>query len=98
MKLKLVNALIGQRSLIGEQLVQRALESMKTRRIRAEAKIDADGAYGRAIADSETDSMHQVIEVLNVPLSKAKAHALNIGVNVAHVVEQDAADIIAQER
>src|SRR5260221_4324480 len=62
-KLKLIDALryaaADSRKFLGrelrvarEQLVQCALESVKTRRIRAETKIDADVAYRCAVADS----------------------------------------------
>src|SRR5258706_6778947 len=86
-----------QRPLSGEKLIERALKSKEARRIRAQAEIDAKRSNRGAITDSETGVLHHVIEILEITLPEPEVDIAQLGVNVPHVVEQNASDVIANQ-
>src|SRR5215471_12185106 len=99
MKLKDVDTLrhVG-RSRACQQLIAGSRESHKSRRIGTEAEIDAYRPHRGAIPDPETDAMNTIIEILVVHLTESKTDVLDIGIDVAHVMEQDSAEIVADQR
>src|SRR5271157_5686071 len=81
-----------------EQLVLGSLEAIEVRRIDALAEIDAERAHGGAIADAEADGVDHVIEVLRAVLVGAERDVVEGGIDVAHVVIEDAADVAADRK
>src|ERR1039457_3297383 len=81
----------------GEQLFLGSLEAVEVRRIDAVAEIDAERADGGAIADAEADGVDHVIEVLDAVLVGAEGDVVEGGIDVAHVVIEDAADVVADQ-
>src|SRR4051794_5553688 len=75
-----------------------AFQAEISRRIDAVGEVYADRAYGRAVSNTEPDGMHHVIEVLIIALASAKGDAAKILVDISHVMENDAIDVIAHQR
>src|ERR1700759_3781833 len=98
MKLERVDFLIAQRALIRQQLIEGSLESEKARCVGAQANVDANGSDGRLVANAEADALHHVSEILIVALAKAEADVAHVVIDVAHIVKQYAADVIAEQR
>ena len=78
-----------------KQVVQRSLKSDEAGRIDAVCEVQTDRANGRLVANPEAYSMHHVIEILEVSLPKTKVDIAQFGVDIAHIVEQNAAKVIA---
>src|SRR5260370_28648782 len=81
-----------------QELLHRALESVEAGRIDAVRKIQAKRPYRRFITDAETGGVNHVIEVLKIPLARTKRDVVDAAVDVPHVMEEDAADVFAQQR
>src|SRR5579864_4654489 len=81
-----------------QQVVQGAVEPEKSRRVRAQAEIGPDGAHRRPDADSETDAMHHIVKVLQVSLVEAKTDRGYVRIDVSHVMEEYAADVVSNQR
>ena len=81
-----------------DQFLVSSLQAEIGRRIDAVGQVDADRADGRAVADAEAGGVHHVIEILHVALVDAEGDAAEVAVDVAHVVENDAVDVVAQQR
>src|ERR1035438_957726 len=64
-ELEQVNLLRRQHALVLNQLFISARESVEARRIGAETKVRANRTDGRTVADSETDRLYPIIEVLD---------------------------------
>src|SRR6266446_380340 len=86
MKLELGDPLVHGHSLTGQQLIPSPRESKKTRRIGTETEIYANRAHRRTVAHAKAQTVHHVIEVRQIPLTKTQADLPDIGVDVAHVV------------
>src|SRR5579863_9374078 len=97
MELKQVDLLRGQHALVHNQLLIGARETVEARRIRAKTEVGAYWTDGGAIANSETDRLHRVIEVLNVALAEAETDMVDILIDVAHIVEQHASQVVADQ-
>src|SRR5581483_8091759 len=50
------------------QLLHRAVEADKRRRVNAVRQVESQRAHGRSVADAEADGVHHVVEVLEVVL------------------------------
>src|SRR5579884_1434263 len=98
MKLKTADALQFGRSRAEQQLLIGAVIPEEPRRIGAEGKVEANGADRCAIADSEAAGLHGVIEVLQIVLVIAQAEGAQIRVDVPHIMEQHATDIVPDQR
>src|ERR1700722_5203630 len=96
-ELEQVNLLRRQHPLVLNQLFIRARESIEARRIGAEAEVGANRTDGGAITDSEADRLNRIIEILNIVLAETKADVVDILVDIAHIVEQHASEIVADE-
>src|SRR5690348_18190418 len=81
-----------------QQIVERAVKSEKSRRVRAIAEIGADGTHRGPDPDSETNAMHHIVKVLQILLMKTKTDRVYICVDVAHVMEEYPADVISNQR
>src|ERR1035441_1702243 len=81
----------------GQQLFLGSLEAVEVRGIDAIAKVDAERADGCAIADAEAHRVDHVIEVLDAVLAGAEGDVVERGIDVAHVVIEHAADVIADQ-
>src|SRR5258708_21663697 len=90
--------LAGVRGRACDQILQRAGESVEAGRIGTIAQVDAQGTDRCAVANSEADRMHHVIEVRVILLAKAKTHRTDIRIDVSHIVKQYAADVFANQR
>src|ERR1700687_3861668 len=82
----------------GQQIVPRSVESEKARRVRAEAEIGPDGAHRRPDPDSEADAMHHIVKVLQVSLAEAETDRGYVRIDVPHVMEEYAADVVPDQR
>src|SRR5580692_5246499 len=98
MELEYVDPLIRQYALPRQQLIERPLKSEEPRGIRAEAEVHADGSHGSAITNPESYGLNHIVKVLQVLLAEAETDVIDIGVHVAHVVEQHAADVVPEQR
>src|SRR5579863_333786 len=81
-----------------QELLHGALKSVEAGRINAIREIYPYRTYGSFITDSETHRVHHIVEVIEVPLVKAERDIFDAGVNVSGIVEQNAADILANQR
>ena len=61
-------------------------------------EIYAHGPDRSSIANSEAGGMHHVIEVLEVLLRGAERNVTEAAIHVAHVVEQNAPNVVANQR
>src|SRR2546430_10379694 len=98
MKLESANLLHRRNRRPIHQVLHRALQSEKARRVRTERKIEANRPDRRTVANSETDRLHHVIKVAKILLAEAQAELIERAVYVARIVEKHAAHVIAIER
>ena len=102
MKLKLIDALrnywqSGANRGI-EKILERSFIASEAGRVGAEGKIHADRPDGRVIPDSEPNSLHHIVEILQIVLAEAEADVMNIAIDVSGVLKQHATEIIAEQR
>ena len=106
MKLKTRNTLIRNHAAPAKQLLATALEADKPRRVQTVAEIEPHGPHRRAIAQTETDRVDHVIKLIarrpagrrDGVLTAPKTDSMQTRIDVARVVEQDTADILADQR
>src|SRR5579864_4993826 len=79
-------------------LVDVTLAPHKARRVRTEREIRPDGADRSSISDPESERMHGVGEVLQIPLPETQAHVLQLRIHIAEIVKQHASQVVADER
>ena len=78
-------------------MFQRALETIEVWGIDAVPQVQTEWSDRSAITNSEANSVHHVIEVLQITLAEPKIDVLDFVVNIAHIVKQDAAEIVADQ-
>src|SRR5579862_6260566 len=80
-----------------QQLRGRSLKSHEGRRIDGVREVEADGTDRGAVADTESDRMHGIVEVLVVELMEAERDVAEGRVHISHVVKQYALNVLADE-
>ena len=70
------------------------LESKKPRRIDTLPQVDPHRPHRRSIPDPKADRMYHIVEVAVAPLVHSKRHLADAGIDVPHIVEEYAADIL----
>src|ERR1051325_9539965 len=80
-----------------EQLQRSALESLEARRIDAVREIQSHGSDRCFVAQSESRGVHHVVEIGKAVLPGAERNVAQRGINVPRVVEQHAADVVADQ-
>src|SRR5271167_4719203 len=80
-----------------QYLRRRSGESDIVRGIDAVGEIGADGPHRRAVTNTKTHVMDHIVEIPRIVLVDAKRYGAQAGVDVPHVVEQYALDILAEE-
>src|SRR4051812_22478389 len=108
MELETADALVGaQRRLAGaerfrrrkgQQLIARTAEAEEARRVGAIGEIDAYRANRGTVTNPHTDRVDHIIEILKPVLLHAEADIAHIRIDVAHVMEEYAAQVIADQR
>src|SRR5579872_1957144 len=81
-----------------QQIVDGAVKSEESRRVRAVAEIGPDRTYWCPDPEPEADAMHHIVKVLQVLLVEAKTDRGYIGIDVAHVMEEYAANAVSDQR
>src|SRR3954447_16028120 len=81
-----------------EHLRGRPIDPEEGRRVQAPREVDAKRPHGSAVAEANADRVHHVVEILEVPLPHAEGDVLHAAVDVPHVMEEYASDVVADER
>src|SRR5437764_8357264 len=81
-----------------EQILLRAFESEKGRRINAVAQVYAQRPHRGAVSNTEAHGMHHVIEILKVFLFYPERKIAQAGIRIAEIVKSHATDVIADQR
>jgi len=81
-----------------DQLITGARKAVELRRIGTVAQIQTDRAHRRLIPNAEPNRVHHIIEIRDIALVVAEAHVADVGINIAHIVKQNAAYIVADQR
>src|SRR5579864_4484550 len=97
MKLKNINSLRGRDALVRQQLIERALETEESGRVRAQAEIHANGTDGGLVTNPQSDPLHHVIEVPKILLPEPEAYITHSRIDVPHVVKKYAAEVGADQ-
>ncbi len=81
-----------------QQLLFCAFKAIEPRRIRTEREIEADGADGGTVAETEAYRLNHVVEVLKIVmvLPEADTNIVDGTIHIAGVVKQNAAQVIAK--
>src|ERR1017187_4149771 len=82
----------------GVQLLGGSLEAVEIRRIDTVPQVHTERPDRGAVANPKADSMHHVVEILEVMLIGAEGQVFEAGVDIAHVVVEDTADVVADQR
>ena len=81
-----------------EKLLVSALQAVKRGRIDTVGEIHPKRAQRSPVANSEARRVHHVIEIGQVLLMRAKRDTVQSGIDIPQVMEQDAADVVANQR
>jgi len=81
-----------------EQVLVGSLQTIECRRIETISEVQPDRSDGCALANAEAYRLHHVIEVGDVALFVTEGNTVQAGVDVAHVMEEHAGHVVAQER
>src|ERR1035438_2232894 len=82
----------------GVQLLGGSLEAVEIRRIDTVPQVHTERPDRGAVANPKADSMHHVVEILEVMLIGAEGQVFEAGGDIAHVVVEDTADIVSAQR
>src|ERR1035441_8577762 len=80
-----------------QQILISAFETEILRAVDAVPQIHAQRPHRRLVAYAEAHRVHHVIEILYIALLLAQGEIIQIGVDIAHIVEEHAADIVADQ-
>src|SRR5665213_2828324 len=80
-----------------QYLRRRSREAKVRRGIDAVSKVHADRSHWRAIANPKTYRLDHIVEILGIILVETKRQIAQAGIDVSHVVEQNALDILSDE-
>src|SRR5262245_52770791 len=81
-----------------QYLRRRAAEPNERGWVDAVSQVEAKRSDWSSIADAKARGMHGVIEVLEVALVKAERYVAERAEDVAHVMKEDALNVVADER
>src|SRR5205085_7194183 len=81
-----------------DQILLRSIEAEKNRRIHTISQVHPKRPDRRAVANTEANRMHHVVEILKVALRLAQGELAQTGIEVAGIVKQDAAHVVAHQR
>src|SRR5258706_4579581 len=98
MKLKNIDPLRYRRPGPEDQLLVSPTIPKEPWRVGTQRKVDADRSDRCTVSKPESECLHGIIEILEIPLPPAQADVIDAAIPVAHVVEQDAAYIFADQR
>ena len=80
------------------QLVDGTFAPEEARRVGAKRKIHANRTQWRAITQSKSEALNSVVKILQILLAESQADFVDRGIDVAQIIEQHAAQIVANER
>src|SRR5438309_1739454 len=83
---------------VDQVLLIGCLEADKVWRIDAVCEVHAHRANRRAVANADTDGVNHVIEIVVAALRLAKRKVAETGVDIPGIVEEHAAEVIANQR
>src|SRR3954454_12027857 len=81
-----------------QQVLIGAFQPPEPWRVDTVSKVKSNGADRRPIANTEPDRVNHVVEVLEISLFYPKRDVVEVRINVAGVVEEHTADVIADQR
>ena len=80
-----------------QQILERSGEAHEPGRVDAVGEVGAYGSDRRFVADPEADRVNHIVEILIPVLIEAHRDISDTSVHIASVVEENAADIVAEE-
>ncbi len=79
-----------------QQLQLRSFEPIEARGVGTKGEIKSNGTNGRAVTEADSGGLNHVIKILQIVLAIAQAEIVERAINVARILEQNAAEVVAQ--